>query len=397
LRRPRAWRAAVIAIAVGAFVVRILIIAHSRGGDDLRMYTYFSRLALHGANPFAPPAHGLFPPVDANNPPLEVGAFAAVLAIHDSPTTLRVLFALADAAVIAVVGLYYPRSRQWRSGFILFYAFNPFVLFAWTAFAEDKTILFLGIVAWLLALERGREWSAWAAATALTVFKFLGAFAIPALAVDSLRTRGRQALLPIGAFIAVFLLSNLPWFPNSLDAFSRRDTRLAINPPIHASPTLVLSRLGIYAPIEAKLLTAAAIAAVLAFFAARRIDIREAVVWSLFAGYAFLPDDAFNRLLLITLPFILILDMPPVRWLVLWIISGIAALAGVVATRGVPHALAALGGPLRTLFAHEGTLRHVLWINLLPGAVVAYYFIDRRRAAARQARVNVPLARSSSV
>jgi hypothetical protein len=156
LGRRAAWRAAVIAIAVAAFLVRILIIAHSRGGDDLRMYTYFSRLALHGANPFAPPAHGLFPPVDGNNPPLEVAAFAGVLAIHDAPTTLRVVFALADAAIVAIVGLCYPRPRQWRSGFILFYAFSPFVLFAWTAFAEDKTVLFLGIVIWLLALERAR-------------------------------------------------------------------------------------------------------------------------------------------------------------------------------------------------------------------------------------------------
>jgi hypothetical protein len=48
----------------------------------------------------------------------------------------------------------------------------------------------------------------------------------------------------------------------------------------------------------------------------------------------------------------------------------------------VPRALAGVGGPLRTLFAVEGTLRHVLWMNLLPMLVVAFYFADRHRPAA---------------
>ena len=199
--------------------------------------------------------------------------------------------------------------RRWRLGFMIFYAFNPFVLLAWTVYAQDKTLLFFGIAALLLALERGREWAAWLAATALAAFKFLGAFAMPVLALHWFRRRRWWALLPVTAFVVVLVLSNLPWFPKSLDAFSRRDDLLAIDPPIHVAPTLLLARIGIYAPIEAKLLPVAATIVALVFYVIRRIDIREAMVWSLLAGYVFLPDTDFDRLLLITLPFFLILDL----------------------------------------------------------------------------------------
>jgi len=382
LRRPAGWRAAVIAITLLAVVVRLLIIAHSHGGSNLAIYTYFSRLALHGANPFNPPIAGPIKPVYSNSPPFEVAVFTALLAVHDSPTTLRLLFVLGDVAVLLLVGFCFPRPLPWRLGFLLFYAFNPFVLLAWTAFAQDKTLLFLGIAALLLSLERGREWTAWLAVTALAAFKFLGSFAVPALALHWYRKRRWWALLPVAAFLVVLVLSNLPWFPKSLDAFSRRDDLLAINPPIHVAPTLLLARLGIYAPIEAKVLPVAATIVVLGLYFAHRIDIREAVVWSLFVGYAFLPDDDFDRLLLITLPFFLILDFSVGRWVAIWIVSSVAALAGDVATRGVPHELSALAGALHTLFSHEGTVRNVLWMNLLPALVLAYYFVDRRTGRA---------------
>jgi len=380
---PRAWRLTVLSLTLLAVLARLLIIGHSHGGDDLRIYTYFSRLALHGFNPFTPPAHGgAFPPIYSNSPPLEVALFTGLLAIHDSPTTLRVVFALCDGLLLLVVGFAFPRPRRWRLAFILFYGLNPLVLVSFTVFAEDKTLLFLLIALWILALEREREWASWTAATALTVLKFIGAFAVPALALDSWRRRGARALIPISCFVAAVLLSNLPWFPHSLDAFSRRDTLLSINPPIHASPTLLLARIGIYAPIEAKLLTAAGIAAVFVLFAFRRIEVREAVVWSLFAGYIFLPDNAFDRILLMTLPFLLLLDLSMGRWICVWVVSCTAALGVVVAVRGVPHRLSAIAGPLRDVFAHEATVRHVLWVNLLPVLVIAYYLLDRHAGRA---------------
>jgi MFS family permease len=338
---------------------------------------------LHGLNPFDAPQGGLFPPQQNDQPPIEVAFFTGLLELRDSPTALRVVFALADVAVILLVGLWFPRRRRWRAWFIAFYAFSPFVLVSWTVFAEDKTLLFVGIVIWLGALERGRQWSAWAAASALTVFKYLGAFSIPALALHSLRTRGRWVVWPLGAFVAVFLLSNLPWFPDSLNAFSRRNARLSIDPPIHASPTLILAKLGLYTPVEAKVLTALAIAAVLVLFARRRIDITEAVVWSLFVGYIFLPDNPFGRLLLITLPFMLIAEYSTARWIAIWAVSSVLAVGAAVAARGVPGRLSAIAEPLLTTFGRESSLRHVLWMSLLPLLVLAFYFADRRTGGGR--------------
>ena len=383
IERTLGWRGTVIALTLAAVVVRLLIIAHSRGGEDLRMYVYFSRLPLRGINPFSPPLGGMFPAVDSNNPPVEVAVFAGLLWIHNSATMVRLLFVLADAAVLLVIGLAFDRPRRWRLGLMLFYGFNPFILVAFTAFAEDKTLLFLGIACWVLALERDSEIGSWLAAAALTAFKFLGAFAAPALALRSWRRDGSRAVIPIAAYAAVFLLSNLPWFPASLHAFSRRNVRLGIDPPIHASPWLLISRAGLYAPIEAKLALAASIAAVLVLYALRRIEIREAVVFSLFAGYVFLPDDAFNRLILITLPFLLLLDLSWWRWVVIWIVTCFSALAAIVAVRGVPHELRFVAGALQGVFSsHEATVRHVLWMNVFPALVLTLYFYDRSRGRA---------------
>jgi hypothetical protein len=382
VRGPAGWRLAVLAIVVLAVVVRLLIIDHGHGGSNLAIYTYFSRLALHGSNPFAPPAHGAINPVHSNSPPFEVAVFTALLAVHDSPTTLRLFFVLGDVAVLLLIAFAFPRSRRWRLAFMLFYAFNPLVLLAWTVYAQDKTLLFFGIAALLLALERGREWTAWLAVTALAAFKFLGAFVLPALALHWFRKRRWWAVAPVGAFLVVVALSNLPWFPKSLDAFSRRNALLAFNPPIHVVPTILLARIGLYAPIEAKVLPAAATIAALVLFAMRRIDIREAVVWSLFAGYVFLPDTDFDRMLLITLPFLLMLELSLARWVVVWIVSSVAAVAGYVATHSVPHALSSLAGTFHTVFGHEPTVRNVLWMNLFTVLVLAYYLIDRRAGRA---------------
>jgi hypothetical protein len=383
-----AWRVAVILVALLAFLVRLLIIGHSQGGSDLANYTYFSRIALHGGNPFTPPAHGLFPPSYANNPPIEFASFAGLLAIHDSATTLRVLFALSDLLIVLFIGFAFPWSQVRRMALIVFYAFNPLVLLWWTFWAEDKTLLFLGIVVLLWALERDRTWIAWGAAAALAAFKFLGAFFAPVLAVHEFRRTRWRALEPIAAFAVVALVSNAPWFPRSLDAFTRRNDRLAFNPPVHISPTLLISRIGLYAPIEAQLIPALGIVFVVALLIARRINVREAVVWSLFVSYVFLPDDDVDRLVLITLPFLLIMRISVLEWAAIWIASLWATVASVIATNGVPHALDSLRGPLQSVFSHEGTVRSVIWTCLPTVLVLAVYFRGRQQRP-RQPAVEV--------
>ncbi len=114
------------------------------------------------------------------------------------------------------------------------------------------------------------------------------------------------------------------------------------------------------------------------------------MVWSLFVGSVFLPDEAFNRLLVIALPFLLLFQPSLRQWVAMWVVSSVAALAAVVATRGVPHALHPIAGVLRSVFSHEATVPHVLWMNLLPALILAFYFIDRRARsrAASSARSN---------
>lgn len=391
----RQWRVAVITVAVLAFLVRLVLIAHSNGGSDLANYTYFARIALHGGNPFTPPAHGLFNASYANSPPIEFASFAGLLAIHDSATTLRVLFALSDLVTLLVIGFAFSWSQARRMALIVFYAFNPLVLLWWTYWGEDKTLLFLGIVVLLWALERDRTWIAWGAAAALAAFKFLGTFFAPVLAVHEFRKTRWRALGPIAAFLFVVLISNAPWFPQSLHAFTRRNDRLGFNPPLHISPTLLISRIGLYAPFEAQLLPALGALCVVVLLLVRRINVREAIVWSLFVSYVFLPDDDVDRLVLITLPFLLIMTISVLEWTAIWIVSLWATLASVVATKGVPHALHALRGPLQGVFSHEGTVRSVIWTCLPTAVVLAVYFRGRHRRS-REPAVEVNHDRSTS-
>lgn len=373
------WRAIVGALALLAFLVRLALIAHSHGGSDLRNYTYFARLAFHGHDPYTPPALGAFAPSFANSPPVEFGIFDLLLHIKNSPTTLRCVFALADVATLLLVGLASDRRRTWRLAFMLFFAFDPFVLISWTVFAEDKTIIFFWIALLVIALDADRLYLSWFSITVLTVFKFLGVFAAPVLTVASWRRRQLVALAPIMGFVVISVLSNAFWFPHSLKAFSRRNGRVAIDPPIHASPTMVLSKLGIYATWEVKLLMIVLLLTILIAFLYKRLTIPEATIWSLFAGYVFLPDDSFDRLLLISLPFLLLISLSWIQWVILWIWSCVTALGAEIAVRGAPHALHFATGPLQTVFGRDGTIAHTIWMNSFVALVLGLYAIARHR------------------
>jgi hypothetical protein len=289
------------------------------------------------------------------------------------------VFALADVATLLLIGFGSTRPRTWRLAFMVFFALDPFVLISWTVFAEDKTIIFFWIALLVIALDGERLCLTWFSTTVLTVFKFLGVFAAPVLAIDSWRRRGTAAVAPIAGFVVISALSNAFWFPHSLKAFSRRNVRVGIDPPIHASPTMVLSKLHVYATWEVKPLMIVLLLVIFVAFLYRRLSIQEATVWSLFAGYVFLPDDSFDRLLLISLPFLLLVSLSWRQWLALWIWSCVTALGAEIAVRGVPHALHFASGPLQTAFGHDGTIVHALWMNSFVALVLVSYWIARRR------------------
>jgi hypothetical protein len=375
-------------MAIIALLVRALLIAHSHGGSDLRNYTYFARLALQGHDPYLPPAHGAFGATFADSPPLEYAAFSLLLRLHNSPMTLRVLFAVADVSVILLVGFRWPAPRSWRAAFIVFYALDPFVLISWTVYAEDKTLLFLGLTVALLSVEQGRDLTSWLAVTALTAFKFLGAFLVPALLVDTLRQHHARGLRFLAGFVILVAAGSLAWFPDGLRAFTHRNGRLGAYLPIHSSPMLLVSRIGLYANFEPSLFAAIAITAVVVLLILRRLAVAEALALSLLGGYIFLPDDSFGRLLLVTLPFLLLVRPTARQWAAVWVVTTIGAIAAAIETQGVPHALGPISGPLRAAFSHESTVRSVLWLNAPVVTVLWTYLVQRRRG-------NAPTAQSS--
>lgn len=371
----------VAAIAFAAVLVRLLIVAVTDGGADLSIYTFFGSHALHGTNPYDVPPGGIVEPRFADSPPLEFALFAALLWIHDSEITLRLVFPLFDAATILLIGLAWPRPQAWRLRVILFYAFNPFVLAAWTAFSEDKTLLFLLIAATLLALERGRLAWAWAWTALLSALKFLGAFFAPVLALETLRRDGRRGLLPIAAGALFVAASCLLWFPDSLGMLDNRRERATIAEPIHASPMMLLHELGLYATWLPQVLMVVSLLGVIALWWSERVDVREAVALSIAAGYVYLPDAPSNRILLILLPFLLLSDLSPRQWALVWLSTLPAAACVASAAKDLPQALDAVLGEL-------GSLGQVMWLNLPFVVVFGLWIRERSRKRAKAVSVS---------
>ncbi len=368
----RRWKQFVALVAVGALVVRLVLIATTGGGFNLRIFHYFGGLILDDINPYAAPVGGEFGPRYGDNAPPELLLFAGLLKIHDSADTLRAFFTVADLAVITTVGLAYPRSRAFRANFIAFYAFNPLMLEAWTAFADDKAVILLLTIAVLIGLERDRLGFSWAAAAALGAFKWISVVFAPALAIHTARIRSKRWLvLALLAFAGVLFVSQVPYFPDSLEAFDRRSARIDIDPPIHASVTQLLDAVGLYDPLIPRIFMPVSLALVYGFFLLRRIDVKDTVVLSLFFAYVALPDEGFNRMLQITLPFLLVIAMPALRWTLLWLLSSLAALAVLVEFRDT-HVSA-----VESAFGAYGSVRHVLFVNVVMVAVLFWFLRDR--------------------
>ena len=387
-RSERRWRLVVLGIAAAALLVRLGIVAATGGGADLRVYVYFARLFGAGQDPYDAPPGGAVDPVYADQAPLLFGLFAGLLKVHDAPETLRLVFALADTAVIAVVGLWLRRPAVWRLGFILFYAFSPFVLYSWTAHAEDKTLIFLGLAGLLIALERGSHAAAWVLTAVLAAVKWLGAFWALPLALATWRARGaRTALLSLGGFAVAFAAAQAPFFPSSLEAYARRADRMELDPPIHAGLLKPLAEIGLYDPWLARACTVAALLAVYAAFARKRIEAPAAVVLSMVAAYVFLPDQSDNRVLLLVLPVLLLSRSTPLRYATLWVLSTVAAVALVVEFNGVPGPLSGLAPLLTALFGAYGSMQHVFIINALLIWALACFALDLRAGREEPRRV----------
>ena len=365
LADERSWRRALLAIAAAALAVRLVIAAVTGGGSDLNVYYSFASLVADGANPYYPPAGFGLPERLADNLPAEFLLFAGLLELHDSKYVLRVLFALADTAVVVLVGLKWARPIAWRAAFAGFYAFNPLVLGSWTATSEDKTLIFLLLAALILSLEAGRTVAGWAAATALGVLKGVAIFFAPFLAWHTWRERGlRGAAACVAGFALLMLAGHLPWWPDAFEVYDRRDGHIEFRDPAHAAFTQLLDRAGLYDPALVRYGVPLMLVAVFGIYVAGRIGVVEGIVLANLVTLVLQPDHAYTRALLAALPFLFVIDLTARRWAVMWAVSAVASV-GVY----LQQERGELGG--------YGSLAHVAVANAFLVLVVGYYVADK--------------------
>jgi hypothetical protein len=369
----RRFRQAVLALAASGLLARLVIIAvrHS-GGANLRIYWWFAHLAAGGHNPYHAPSVAPVNPTYGDNPPLEILLFAGLLKIHDSQTTLRIFIAILEALFVVAMGYWYPRDRRWRAGFCLFMALNPFVLLVWTAYTSDKVLVVAPIAGVLAALAADRVARAWAWTTLLAALKWVGTFfALPLLAA-SLRRVGLRAMALILAGCAVlFAVLSSPWFPSNLKAWHRRDVRIDLH-PTHAALTQLLAKAHIYTSSLVRPFIIVSIVLIVALYLRRLLTVGEAIVLSVFAAYLPLPDEGVDRILMVTIPLLFVLQLSARRWIALWVVSAIESVAFLIQELGPSSGQKIIG--------HYASIGHVLLMNPIMLLPFAWLVIDRWRA-----------------
>ncbi len=181
-------------------------------------------------------------------------------------------------------------------------------------------------------IDNGRLKAAWVVAIVLFVLKFESAFFLIPLAIYTYRLCGpRFTYIALAAFGAAAIVAELPFFPQSLRAFSRRSVRID-GTPGHSSPTIILDRLGIYDHRIVRPLIVFSLLLIAAALARRRIDLPSAIVLSMFCSFFFLPDESYDRIALILVPLFFIMRFSRRRY----ILISIATLLSTIALYSVP-------------------------------------------------------------
>jgi hypothetical protein len=366
--RRYAWAVAVLVTALAALVLRLALIGHYlNGGYDLQIYTYFSDLFRHGINPYHAPASGPINPVYGDNQPGEMGLLALLLSVRDSPETLRVFFAICEALCVAVVGWFYPRSYRWRAAVMAILAFNPLLLLWWTVYAEDKGLCLLLLLVIVIAIERGAPNVSLIASGVLGALKWLsGFFALPLVAYAWTKRKTEQvwrfwASLLLAATCVI--VAQIPYFPANLLPYSRRENRIGY-PPGNASITVLLARTGIYSSWIPRLGIPLAIFVLYVLFFRRKLDIVETIILTVFASFVILPDESTDRILLITLPLLLITRLTALRQLAFWLISVVAAIVAFSVSYAADM-------PLPLLHTHPSVARALVSVGTWLGGAYA--------------------------
>ena len=326
-----------------------------------------------------------------DNQPFEFLLFGGLLRIYDSRETLRIFFALVEASTVVLVGFgFVKRSLSWRLSVMTLLAFSPFLLLAWTAWSEDKPMTIFLLVLILVFIEQGRVALTWAAGIALFVVKWISIFFVVPLAVWTWRERGKGAMLiALSAFLCAAVVAELPYFPESLRAFDRRNARIDL-PPGQASPTVLIDRLGLYDDRMVRPLIALCILLIAAAYWKRMIDVQTAVVLSIVSSFLFLPDESADRTALTAVPLLFVIQLDRRRLVTIWLTSVVAALAlQTEQWRGMPE-------PALDFFGTFGSVNHVIFMNLFTALLMVYLGIDLFRRRRLQAEA-VPGGSTSAV
>lgn len=295
-----------IVVISSALIIRLIIIINSNdGGFDLKLYTYFGSMMLHGLNPYLAPSNGPISPIYSDMSPLNLAVFAGTLAIYKHPSTLRLMFVLVDCITISLILLFWKRSFKTRLFLSILHAINPLVLWNWFYIAEDKPISFLLIVVTLLFIEYKKIWGAVITIGLLASYKFVGIFMILPLVFGFYRDK-KTTIIQFMTFGSIICISYLPYFPTNLVIFSNRAFRLNLS-PCNQSPFLLLSTFGLYDPILATVIPLLFLLAVYSLFLLRKLELRSTLIFSVMLPTIFAPEIGLDRILFVTLPSLMLI------------------------------------------------------------------------------------------
>lgn len=378
----------IVAVAALALLLRLLLIRYVTldAGDDLRIYTYFGDLMAQGANPYNPPLDSPINRHYANIAPLNLAFFAAILRLWDSPDALRVTFAVVDALLLLTIGFLVRRPWAWRRDVMLFYAFNPLILITLVVNSQDKVVVLWLMVLLLVAVEANRVVASIVLTTLLTLYRWLGAFFILPLSLYFARSWRALAVM-LGGFGIAIAVSHLAFWPDNLIIYASRSARTLIDPPIHASPTILLDALGYYSPTFVPISILVALAVAYALFASEKIGIVELIVLVTFFTNMGAPELPVSRILMVALPLLWIIRLPAERVWVLWIV---ATAATFFVRPELGHTLLAIVPPTMQPMMEWllSPVPNALIMNTLPALLVVWYCIDKATGRVRLPRLS---------
>ena len=359
---------------------------------DLRNYYWPAQTALRGENPYTLWANGQSGEFRADMAPLELLLYVTTVAVWNDPRALQVLFALFDAANIALLGMLL-RQSPLKLPFQIFYALSPLTLYNLTLVPQDKTILLTltFLIFYLLALRNTQH----AIRNTHHVLRFTPALLIITAAIlASFKWLSVFYLLPLLLFISrdarafvkhalsfamIIALTHLPWFPDLMYVYTFRATRVAT--PLHIAPAVLLDALGWFNRTMLMLVLAASLVAIYALFWFKRIDIFETMALSVMAGILWTPDMDPVHLSIVVIHFLLIVDWTRgVRLLTVWVLSAWVAAVYAISTRMgfMRYGLS----DLRMLTGAYGSPQMIVLSYVPFLAVLAFYLADKARGRA---------------